>query len=1191
MLRLERLEINGFKSFPDKTHVEFPTGVTAVVGPNGCGKSNVVDAVQWALGEQSARALRGARMEDVIFAGSKDRGPGGMAEVTLHLVSSNGDAVFGEGRKRVSMTRRLYRSGESEYLLDGKKARLQDVRALLDEIRSGVRTYAIVDQSRVGSFVISKPKERRVFIEEAAGVAGYKQRRRLAELKLEATLANMLRISDIVREVERQRRSLQRQAALARRARTINDEYVALKSLFVARRFRELDRSVRDLSEWLAVTRSEASHLDEERRRVDSVLAEARRASDAAHGRREDALASRHEAALAIERLTREIESARERARALEEEAGRQEGESQRLALDREARHAEFEARKGDADALAMSLADVDRSLGDARAKAESARAEYREARDAATAGEQRLYDLLHQRAELQSRLSRAEEAAQREEKRAVEAEEAGVRLAEALELARGEQERAEAALAQAGEAADQRAGESSQAREAEDLAVRALDEARAAEAALAGQLGQLAGEKAALDSLEVRLAGAEGARAVLEMAREGRIDAEHVVADVLSADREIERAAEAFLAPLLSAVVVRNGDDVKRGATLGVRAKISFLPLDSPVHREGPRWRDLPEDLRDDARVRGRLADRIRVQGGLNGALASRVEDAVLVDDLATALELHHRFPSWSYLTPEGHAVHASGVVALEPASADGERDGLLARVRRRDELTAAVETLEERRRLSRETLEAARTALSVAQAKRRDADEALGEARRAVATARMTREQAMREVTRLDREVAKAKLVHEAAQKGAAEARERAAELSHSLGQEDERLATARQALEAARVHAHGREESFREATSALAHLESERRACEERHLAALREVERMRRSLDELDERGRRGSEARERALDEAGRLHERGRALLSDLERARAEESRLEALVVGLTEEGRACARRVIDVESHAAFVAEELEGARARREQAGLESERARGELEHLRQSCIEELGRPPEEVPATIPAGIDPEILASEAHLAARLAALRERRTRLGPVNLLAEQEFEELSARYTELSSQHDDLQQSVESLRSSITKMNRESKDRFLEAFHEIRRHFKEQFSTLFRGGKADLVLEDENDPLESGIEIYCQPPGKKLQTVSLLSGGEKALAATAVLFAIFCYHPPPFCLLDEVDAPLDDANVGRFAEAIRTFADRTQFVLVTHNKRTMELADLLYGVTMPEPGVSRLVSMTLD
>jgi chromosome segregation protein len=386
-------------------------------------------------------------------------------------------------------------------------------------------------------------------------------------------------------------------------------------------------------------------------------------------------------------------------------------------------------------------------------------------------------------------------------------------------------------------------------------------------------------------------------------------------------------------------------------------------------------------------------------------------------------------------------------------------------------------------------------------------------------------------------------------------------------------------------------GHEDETRASSLALGGLLTEVRAQEERRAALVRDLERMTRELEELTERSERGLEAGRRALADAGEA--RQRAAEREIDLAHTREARAAAAAEAAAGEARLAqdGAAVRDAEARLDAVLQELEEARARREQRAVEFERSRLELEHLVETCREELGVPPGALSTEAPLLEGLEMLDDDAALAGRIADARGRRERVGPVNPLAEQEYEELSTRYEQQSSQKDDLEATIAELNNSIKKMDRESKERFSEAFVEIRRHFREQFALLFRGGKADLLLEDESNPLESGVEIVCQPPGKKLQSVTLLSGGEKALAATAVLFAIFRYAPPPFCLLDEVDAPLDDANVGRFADALRGFADRTQFIVITHNKRSMEMADLLYGVTMAEPGVSRLVSMTLD
>ncbi|MDQ7088403.1 MAG: AAA family ATPase [Acidobacteriota bacterium] len=603
MLWLERLEVSGFKSFSDKSTIEFPRGITAVVGPNGCGKSNIADAISWVLGEQSARALRGQKMEDVIFAGTQGRGPGGMAEVSLHMAAKNGSLP--DGRSRVTLTRRLFRSGNSEYLIDGKKSRLADVRALLDQVRAGVRSYAIIDQGSVASFVLSKPKDRRVFIEEAAGIAGYKTRRRMAELKLEATRANLLRIDDIVGEVERQQRSLKRQASLARRARRLDERLRALKTVWYRRRDAVLAAEAQRSAELCAVASREADHLDRERRRLLEALADARRRLEDAHTDREQAVAASHAARIEEERLDREIAAALTRAASLEEEAGRREGEGDRLIEERAQRAEEIARLEEEIRSLAGELTELTERTAAARRVVEREKAELERRRQVAASHEQALYDRVHRKAELSARASAALAAERRDERRAEEARQAGERLAEVLEsegrqLAAAEQRRKEA------EACVTRLEvELERARDAEDDCWTALERARADETALVRELGARSGEKDALDSLEVRLAGAEAAREILEHSREGKLQARQVVAELLAVEKDVEHAAERFLGDLLPAVVVDSSDDVQKGASLGVGGRVRFLPLDDTA-AEGVSHGELPAALAAHPRCAG---------------------------------------------------------------------------------------------------------------------------------------------------------------------------------------------------------------------------------------------------------------------------------------------------------------------------------------------------------------------------------------------------------------------------------------------------------------------------------------------------------------------------------------------------------------------------------------------------------
>lgn len=1184
MLRIERMEVQGFKSFVEKTVIEFPHGITAVVGPNGCGKSNIADAMQWALGEQSARALRGSRMEDVIFSGSEKRGPGGMAEVTLHLVTRDGSALD-DGRTRVSLTRRLYRTGDSEYLVDGTRSRLTDIRQLLEQIRAGARTYAIIDQAHVASFVISKPKERRLFIEEAAGISGYKDRRRQADLKLEATRSNLLRVDDILREVDRQRKQVQRQASLARRARRLDDELRALRTVWYRRRAQRLTIESQELSEIFAVAQRESSHLERERTRLADLLGTARTHLEAAHAERAQAVDAAHRARLDEDRLAREIEAGLSRAQLLEDEAGRQEGEEHRLE--------EHQRRSaGEREQLVTGLAELEQQREAAAAiqataqqSAEQDRQQLKGLQESGAAAERELYEALHQRADGSARLSAVREAVERETHRLLEAEAAGRRLETQREEAQATAQHAAETQLRAGADADRLTIAVQSARTAEESAQVALEATRAHEARTAAELGSRSGEKTALDSLDMRLAGADATRDVLERGVRSR----GLVADLFSVPREIEKAAEAYLSHLLATIVVDGDGEVRNAAALGPRGRVTFLPLDSPSVTT--MMQSMPDELRQDPRTRGTLLGSLTAKGDNGAAVARRLDDAVLVDTLDIALDLHRLFPAFNFLALDGHAVNCSGVVTLTGSGASTQ-DGLLARARRRDELAAEVSVLEATLTAASAALAQSRDWLLVSGQERRHTEEALAESRRAFSTARMASEQAEREIARLDREIGLAASVREVAQRGRDEAIGRTEVLESQLGQLEQKVTVLRTALDARRAEIAQQEDAVRASADAFASATSELRALDERRLALDRDRERIDRDLRDLDERRGRGQELRDQAMADAAALRAR-------VEQSKAEQDQLAAARALNDFQAQQRARhvedvtaRVRDAERRVSTASELWEEARARRESAGLGAERARIEREHIFADCHEAMGVSPEELSVELPDGdFEPVQWDDDASLQARIQQARDKRERVGPVNLLAEQEFTELDTRFVELDGQKTDLESTMEELRGSIKKMDRECRDRFLDAFTNIRRYFREQFAILFRGGRADLILEDEENPLEAGIEIVCQPPGKKLQSVSLMSGGEKALAATAVLFAIFKFQPPPFCLLDEVDAPLDEANVARFADAIRSFTEGTQFILITHNKRSMEMADLLYGVTMPEPGVSRLVSMTLD
>ncbi len=1170
-LRLRRLELYGFKSFCERTVLEVPDGITAIVGPNGCGKSNLGDALNWVLGEQSAKLLRGDSMQDVIFAGTDRRKPMGLAEVSLHLVARRPEA---DHEEPVVITRRLFRTGESEYRLNGCRVRLKDIQEFLRAARVGAKTYATIEQGRIEHILNAKPRERRLILEDAAGIAGFKHKRRLAELKMEATRANLLRVQDVIAEVGRQIRSLKRQAARARRYRRLSEALRAKERLLFGLRARELDGTLREGAE-----RAEAAKDAEAR--AAAALARAEAALEAARRDTEAETLALAEAAKRLQATESRLQGAQERASACRRRAEESEALGERYAAEAQALAAREAAlqrelaqqpqsgapRTAERDACERRVAEASRELERERQRLEVERGrlfacvqQLSEHRNATVAAAHALARLAAQRDRLEgeARGLETQQSALEQRERELEAE---------ASLAQRRAESLAAAQAQIHErTADLRARL--------EAAREAYREAREAERSAATRLSTL-------QDLAARFADAsEGVRALM---REGAAAARGVVADRLQVPENLEAAVEAYLRAWLPAVVFRDREAMLRAATRlkGERVGRAHAVVEGVLR---PRRGGVPEVLRRDRRVRACLADAVAVEGEGAAAWTSLLARAVVVEDLADALELWEANPGVDFVTPGGDVLLADGLVIV----AGGENEAALLAHQRRvarahEQHAAALLTVaaaqqnvrELERELEREETEAHQREAEAAALREQQRELRLERERIAAERAAIGRRLGViaEERAALEEDVARIEVQQRRLAEAEAQAQAEQRRVEASLGSASERVSSAEAAL--------------REALESLA-------AARERLAAKVEQQEaahRARRSLEA-------GLEAARRALERAREEAARARAQAAE---ARTELARTEAQIQADLLERRSLAAEVAQREQtleerRAAVVAlearvrearGELEMCRARLAETEIGRARAEAARAHLEERCRQELGLSLAEALAALP---DPPESPQPERLAEEIATLRRDLERLGPVNMMAIEEYRDLEQRYEFLAAQREDLERSIESLKESIRRINRASRERFEEAFQRIRANFQEVFSVLFRGGRADLRLEEGEDVLEAGVEIVAQPPGKRLVSVPLLSGGEKAMAAIALLFAIFRYQPSPFCLLDEVDAALDDANIGRFTRMLREYSSETQFLLVTHNKLSMEVAHVLYGVTMDEPGVSRVVSLEL-
>jgi chromosome segregation protein len=1249
-MRLERLEISGFKSFSDRSELAFDGGVTAIVGPNGCGKSNVADAITWVLGEQSAKSLRGERMEDVIFSGSDARRPGATAEVRLRLTGvplppkpedqasgvaglpefgvNNGNGI-GKGNsngnghhpdagdspvmRAVEVTRRLYRSGESVYLIDGAGCRLRDVHELLMDTGLGAKAYAIIEQGKIGMILSSRPTDRRQLIEEAAGITKYRSRRRTAELKLEAAQQNLTRIDDIVFEVEKQRGALKRQAAKARRYRRLREDLRRWEKVLFARRYRELAAAIDAARARLVDARARETAAAARLAEVEAELGRLRIEQAEADGRAAGKRNETHSFELEVNRRHQQQQFGRHQAETLglraEEIAlevanleARRQPAVVALSASRQAKEAAERARDEAAEMLAgASTAQLraQQQTESHEGDVEAARSEVFAALSAATALRHAIEHASAQRARVGEALDKlsVEEDDLRREFESVEA----ARAAAAAGLERVQEARETLAM-------------QCLAREAELVAVR--QERDGQMLALRAREQELAGLQARLASLEELQASraefGDAARMVLVQAN-GRVDQQGAVADYLEVDRRYERAVEACLGELLQHVLVEHHAQAAAGLEL-VRqedaGRCGFVIIDPDADRDRPR-----EIMHAPAGVT-LLSEVLRVVGPHAGTIRQVFPDGYVAESFEQGLAVS-RETSVPVATLDGDLFRGPHLVS---GGAKVESRGILGTKREIRELRERVER--ERQALGRTLEEATGLEVAVAQVTsaiaslsaerhRLDVEGVAAQAQIARTADEAARLQRKGEVLSLERRQAEEERA--AVDARHAEAQSSLARLEVEQRQADERLSDAQRFLLQARATVDG-------LATRAAEMRAQHAGLVERASSLALEVHRLEEGALELEARiaGRAA---------ELEHTRTRRRELLDEItagERALDEGIRaLDALREDLraSDEAAAVLRDRVDAQDHVIRGARHaLEAVRAEVTEFELGRAAAESDLTHLAQVCadavqaslddilieVEQMEQAGQAVPDHVSIAADePDSEGDDTEVSQEpatpppasmtaeeaIARLKTKIERLGPVNMMAIEQFDELETRHVFLTTQRKDLIDSIAQTSEAILRIDQTTKARFKEAFAAIQENFQSTFSTLFGGGRAGLALIDEQDPLDSGIDIVASPPGKRLQSVQLLSGGEKALTAIALMFAIFKYKPSPFCVLDEIDAPLDDANVGRFVDMLSGMLDRTQFILITHNRRTMEIANRLYGVTMEEPGVSKLISVQLN
>ena len=1290
MLKLKKLQVLGFKSFCDRTELKFHgDGIAAVVGPNGCGKSNIADAISWVLGEQSAKSLRGAHMTDVIFAGTRERKPTGMAEVTLHLVdpevyegntgapvieihndmpeddwdeaalrsdrerevdeyteevrpgltseeiaaaaandlsaatpaandapegtpesseaSASGDtgnaagspqvvlkirrrkfkATFKKGE--IAVTRRLFRSGESEYLLNGKLCRLRDIQDIFMGTGLGPESYALIEQGRIGQILSSKPTDRRSIIEEAAGVTKFKTRKRLAEARLADAKQNLARINDIFDEVTRQMNSLKRQAAKAERYSKLRDEMRAQLRIVLASRFTELAVQKSQLE-------AELVQLAEELH----VRGEAVQAMDAEHAERTQhgyaVEAESKQTRARISQIQLEMDRAITRTRTNEERCAE-------LTARSAAAEAESSSASTQLARLEEELAEDRKVLESAAADVAAAQSEHQQRQQQAQHAAERLRETEHQQEQQRRRMLELMNTSGSIRNRITQAEERIAALGREAERLQSELESSKRQVESFGGQRGQIGLEFETAQE-ESKAIAAkladarsqLGEKRTAEGEAKRQLDQMRSESAALNgrctSLEAVIKEhGFSTESVRKLLRSGQLTGANapvgVLADFIEVEDKYEGVVDEFLRDELNYLVVKSWEAANAALQLlrsDVEGRATFLvhPDDSQAKFSFVFDETMRTHLREDRVIP--LKDCIRVPENFGSSLEvilPKLGNGYIVPDAETGRALALENPDAFYLSLSGecyHNVTVTGGKKLAEGPLQMKRE--LRDVQRQiDELTGRLAAQEQTvSRLGGEIQELM-TLLDKLEAERRDSEQKVMtsghslrqlEGEMARVRERMTGYE--RDLQRVESERGERQQFISARQQELAQHEEQRVQLEAQMSAAQEHVAelrtardTAAQAASEVMARVATLEERRRSAASSLARIESMVSEVNQR-VASLRAQ--LEGAAAEQVQRQRENEELATKLVawqDEQQQAQQREQALQQESEQVRA---RIAALEVELKS-----AREVLDQ-------------VRDRRGELSALAAKAESDLNHLAETCLQELSQTREELLSdeALPRQTGEELAASD-------TSYKEMRTKLegmGPVNMMALEEYKETAQRHEFLEAQRKDLLDSIENTQNTIREIEEISRAKFNEAFEVINANFTRTFKKLFGGGEAWMKLTDLENSSESGIDIVASPPGKKLQNVLLLSGGEKALTALSLLVGIFQYAPAPFCILDEVDAPLDETNVGRFTELIREMSRETQFIVITHSKKTMSMAPVMYGVTMQEPGVSRIVSV---
>jgi chromosome segregation protein len=1187
-MHLKRLELQGYKTFATKTDFEFEPGITAIVGPNGSGKSNIADAIRWVMGEQRYRTLRAKRSDDMIFAGGQGRSRVGMAEVSLTLDNSTGWLPI--DYTEVTVQRRSYRSGENLYFLNGSRVRRRDVVELLAKGGVSSNTYTVIGQGAVDASLNMRPEERRFIFEEAAGIAIHQAKRDQALKKLEDTRNNMLRANDIIGEIAPRLQRLSKQAERAREYQESANRLEELLEVWYGHRWRQAHESLKAAQQSVSTTQD---ILSEEKQRLDQIsqkIDEARRQRAELRGQLGVWHSESGQLHSRLEALQRDLAVREERQRLILQRRHEIQQEMPPLEASRDTRLNRILELESELGRLADERAQRDTERQDSQAELDGMEGERQRLEQELNASQEATFELATDLADMRNRRSQSGERRRDLDREREEHGQASKDLARELE------ELAEQTRALEAERADIVAGLNALLSD-EQAKQNIMQVGADMESQLAARLGTVRQE---LSRLQVRhevltKARAELAdyspavRTVLSQAKSASAVIA-TVAELIQVPAELERAVGAALGNLMHAVVMETWQGTERALRLlteSAAGRAAFVPLDSlnrPVSQKVP----------GAPRVLGLAADLVSIQNGLEPVLGALLGRTLVVEDLETARAIRAPDGDLHCVTLEGHLVSAAGVVT---GGSDASSGLLLAHERERRQLPQLIEAAEEERR----TLEAK---IDGEQARRRgltDELAALGEERSRVEKALKTK----------DEEISGLSIKHSRTAQELEWHRSTASRLQSELDALQDRERTIAEAVEAAREKERAAAETastlqaelgaldsstlreklagLKTAVAVLQRTKESQEAALAGHLAGLEQIEsQLGEKQLRVEELGTEAAELESTITSLAGQTEElaaRADGLSSQIAEGEQQLANLEKQQSDL-EEDEATGRRALQ-EHELAYNNAILKRQRSEDELRNLQ-ERIETDLETIATSS---------DVPRQLPLDIDARLrslpVAAEAPrgLEAEITRVRRRLRQLGPVDLEAMDEYEQVAERHAFLVGQIDDLEQAARSLREVVTELDQVMEDKFAATFERVAVEFEAFFARLFNGGSGRLVLTEPENPLQTGVEILAQPPGRRGSSVATLSGGERALTGVALTFAILKACATPFCFLDEVDARLDEVNVERFGQSLRELSEETQLIVITHNRATLETADSIYGITMSGDGASRVLSLRLE